>query len=411
MDMSYRLADIDVIEPLRDLSIPPGSTGLALVVRRNRRPIGFLMERVSPGSLLSATDLGKLLARRLGRKIVQEYVRDEICPPTPATPLPSLTIAICSKDRTDNLRRCLDSLKSLRVPATAPGFRPEVLVVDNAPGDDRTRALVSTMPDVRYELEPRPGLDFARNRALRCASGEIVAYLDDDVTVDAGWLEGLCEAHGENPDAAAFTGLVLPYELESEAQILFEARGGFGRGFEKLRHLPCDDGDTDSLSPFGAGIFGAGCNMAFRRSVLLQLGGFDEALDTGPPLPGGGDLDAFYRVVRAGNVLAYEPGYLVFHQHRRSMDELRRQYRSWGLGFMAYVVKSYRAEPAARVSFRALVYWWFTYMARQIRRALMEGDRTTAAMLNAELVGGVVGLLGEYGRSVKRVERIRKRHP
>lgn len=410
--MSYRLADIDVLEPLSpDLNVPHGSTGAGIVVRRNRRPIGFLMERLSPGTSLSAAELGELLARRLGLKIVQECVREELSPPSAATPPPSLTIAICSKDRTDNLRRCLDSLDSLRMPASAPGFRPEVLVVDNAPSDDRTRELVSTKPHVRYVLEPRPGLDFARNRALQCASGEIIAYLDDDVTVDAGWLEGLCEAWAENPDAAAFTGLVLPYELNSEAQILFEARGGFGRGFEKLRHLPRDADDTGSLSPFGAGVFGAGCNMAFRRSVLLALGGFDEALDTGPPLPGGGDLDAFYRVVRAGNVLAYEPRYLVFHQHRRTMEELRRQYRSWGLGFMAYVVKSYRADPAARGNFRALVFWWFRYMARHIRKALIDGDKKTASMLKAELAGGIVGLFGEYGRSMKRVERIREQHP
>ena len=408
--MSYRLADIDVHEPLRDLSVPQGSTGLGLVVRRNRRPIGFLIERLPPGTV-PAADLGKLLARRLGDKIVQECVREELTGSSQTTPLPSLTIAICSKDRTDNLRRCLDSLASLRMPAAMPRSRCEVLVVDNAPCDDRTRALVSGRPDVRYVLEPRPGLDFARNRALQCATGEIVAYLDDDVTVDAGWLEGLCEAYADNPDAAAFTGLVLPYELQTEAQVRFETRGGFGRGFAKLRHVAGADGDPDSLFPFGAGVFGAGCNMAFRRSVLLGLGGFDEALDTGQPLPGGGDLDAFYRVVRAGFVLAYEPAYLVFHQHRRSMEELRRQYRSWGLGFMAYVGKSYRADPAARSAFRALVCWWFMYMAGETRRALTAGDKRTAAMLRAELAGGIVGLFGEYGRSMKRVQRIRKQHP
>ena len=87
-----------------------------------------------------------------------------------------------------------------------------------------------------------------------------------------------------------------------------------------------------------------GCNMAFRRDVLLEIGGFDEALDTGAPLPGGGDLDIFYRIIRAGYVLVYEPSYMVFHEHRESVSALRRQYYTWGLGLMAFVEKSYRND-------------------------------------------------------------------
>ena len=67
----------------------------------------------------------------------------------------------------------------------------EVLVIDNAPSDDATAELVKTFPGVRYVPEPRPGLDFARNRAWIEATGELIAYLDDDVIVDSGWLAGL----------------------------------------------------------------------------------------------------------------------------------------------------------------------------------------------------------------------------
>src|SRR5262249_52755157 len=200
----------------------------------------------------------------------------------------------------------------------------DVLVVDNAPSGDGTRDLVAGRSSVRYVREPRPGLNFARNRAVREATGELLIFVDDDVVPDRGWLAGLAAAAAENPDAAAYTGQVLPLELETEAQVIFERRGGFRRGFDRIRYGPVMMGDR--LYPGGAGNFGAGANMAFRLSVLRCLGGFDEALDTGAAVPGGGDLDIFYRIIRAGYAIVYEPGFLVFHEHRRDMAGLSRQY-------------------------------------------------------------------------------------
>jgi glycosyltransferase involved in cell wall biosynthesis len=319
--------------------------------------------------------------------------------------MPSLTVAICTKDRPELLRRLLASLLPVVARARDGGQGVEVLVVDNAPSDGGTRDAVLAFPGVRYEVEPRAGLDFARNRALAAATGEWIAYLDDDVVVDAGWLDGLREAWTENPDAGAFTGLVLPFELESEAQIIFERRGGFRRGFAKIRYGA--EFPANPLYPCAAGLFGAGCNMAFRRDAMLRLGGFDEALDTGRTLPGGGDLDAFYRIVRDGLVLAYEPRYLVFHQHRREMDALRRQYWSWGVGLMAFVAKAYRHDQPLRGRFRRLVKWWGKHHLTEGARALT-GRRFPVSMVLAEIQGGIRGLLGEYDRSRRRVEKIRQ---
>jgi GT2 family glycosyltransferase len=280
--------------------------------------------------------------------------------------------------------------------------------VDNAPATERSREVVMQLSGVRYVRESRPGLDFARNRAITEASGELLAFLDDDVTVDRDWLGGLREAWAENPDAAAFTGLVLPQELVTKAQILFEAGGGFRRGFEKIRYHGQSRSDN-RLYPCGAGIFGAGCNMAFRRDVLLKLGGFDEALDTGPTLPGGGDLDMFYRVVRAGYPLVYEPRYLAFHQHRRERAALRRQYWTWGLGFFAFLVKSYMTDPPLRPRLRSMTAWWFKHELAELARSLSGRHALPPDMILAELVGGVVGLFGEYQRSKRRTAIIRNR--
>ena len=392
----YKIAEIEVTKSLSPIILSPEETGVALIIRYRDQALTFILQSLVPNTTIETATLEELIAKEAGDKILQERIKTELEPiQDNKANFPSLTVAICTKDRIDNLSRCLHSLLKL------PPSNLEILVVDNAPSDEQTKELVSSLPQVRYVCEPKAGLDFARNRAVTEATGELLAFLDDDVVADRNWLKGLQEAWGENPDAGAFTGLVLPYELNTEAQVIFEQRGGFRRGFEKIRYGKVLPGNR--LYPCGAGIFGAGCNMAFRREVLLKLGGFDEALDTGATLPGGGDLDIFYRVVRAGYPLIYEPQYLVFHQHRQEMAKLRRQYWSWGLGFMAFVVKSYQTDAVKRVQLLQMIWWWFGYQARQAIQSITGQSTLPLYMVVAELWGGIMGLLGGYQRSEKRI--------
>jgi len=384
--------------------LSPGETGIGLLVRRNGRPIGYLLRETKAGERLGPEILGAWIGKEMGQKILEESIEAALSTGLPASEAPSLTVAICTRAHPDLLARCLESLR----PSQA-AHRFEILVVDNAPPDEATEALVRQWPTVRYTREPRPGLDFARNRAWREASGEWIAYLDDDATVDSGWYAGLHATWRENPDAGAITGLVLPLELGTEAQILFEKRGGFRRGFDTRRYRGVLPGNA--LHPSGAGIFGTGCNMAFRKSLLAELGGFDEALDTGRPLPGGGDLDMYFRVIDAGHPLIYEPACLVFHQHRKTMKELRHQYYTWGLGLMAYAGKHLRPDSPRRELFHRLVRWWFRDMLRQVKSALRGNHVLPLSMLLAELAGGVAGRCGEYGRSCRRIEKIKAEHP
>ena len=407
ISMPYTITEIEVTQPLPTLLVSESDTGIALLLRRKDRAIGFLMQALPAKSVLTPQALAQLISQEVGTKLLQESIREELVSPAHLAWFPSLTVAICTKDRPQNLTQCLKSLLKLQMLASEGLSCFKILVVDNAPSDEQTKELVASLPEVCYIREPKPGLNFARNRALQEASSELLAFLDDDVVVDRKWLSGLMEAWGENPDAAAFTGLVLPYELVTQAQIMFEQRGGFRRGFEKIRYGQTLPGNP--LHPCGAGIFGAGCNMAFRRETLLKLSGFDEALDTGAPLPGGGDLDIFYRVIRAGYPLVYEPQYMVFHQHRREYEKLRRQYWTWGLGFMAFVVKSYKSDPPQRSQLRRLVGWWLKDQLRQFKKSLRGRHALPPIMILAELWGGVVGLLGEYPRSLKRVEQIRRK--
>jgi GT2 family glycosyltransferase len=325
-------------------------------------------------------------------------LRSDIAVPIPTAP--TITVAICSKDRWDWVDRLLESL--LR---DTGGDRPDILVVDNASSHDRLRE-VAEARGVRYVREGLAGLDFARNRAVREARGEVVAFLDDDVTVEPGWYANLRRVWAENPDAGCVTGLVLPMLLDTEAQILFEARGGFRRGFLPKRFGP----KHFSLwfHPCDTGRLGAGANMSIRKALVDRIGGFDEALDTGRPLPGGGDLDIFFRLLRAGGMHIYEPQVAVRHEHRREMAVLSRQYYTWGLGFAAFLNKAYRTDPEMRPRLRGLVVYWHKYQLVRLLSRLVRRDPTPTGMILREIWGGWVGFAGEYRRSQARIAAIRK---
>lgn len=403
--LRYAMITHEVCAPLPTIALRPDESGLAILLRRHGRPIAFILEALAPSTKLGPADLDRLIGWSSAVSLFEQNLREELGGQSqPMTPH-SLTVAVCTRARSELLTECLTSLLRLRNDADGAGF--DVLVVDNAPPDDSTKRVVESMKGVRYVCEPKPGLDFARNRALAEADSKFVAFLDDDVEVDPEWLPGLVEALAENPDAAVVTGLVLPYELVSDAQIIFERHGGFRRGFAKLRYQGSSL-SQNPLYPTGAGIFGAGCNMVVRRDIVQGLGGFDEALDTGASLPGGGDIDIFYRVIRAGHPLVYEPRMLVFHKHRRDFEKLRRQYWTWGTGFMAFVAKTYSADPSQRSKLRRLISWWLRHQLQELNRSVRGRSELSPNLVVAELVGGTVGLAGTYRRSVRRVERIRR---
>lgn len=406
--MGLRRIEVELSDPAAAVQLGPSEAGVGVIARWRGRLAGFAIAPFPPGARIDEAAMAALLEARFAGAVLALRARAELEARMPATdpgPPPRLSVAICTKDRPARLARLLDSLAAIR--GEVPFAALEVLVVDNAPSDDATRREVEQRGWVRYVREPKAGLDFARNAALRTAGGDLLAYLDDDVVVDRGWLHGLFSAWRSAPDAGGYTGLVLPYRLDTEAQAAFEARGGFGRGFAMTEFRQRRFGN--SLHPVGAGILGAGCNMCFDRRLLLELGGFDEALDTGAPLPGGGDLDIFYRVLRSGRPVLYEPAYAVFHEHRETLPQLERQYWTWGLGFMAFLTKSRRTDPELARRQAAMVWWWLCDRGGATARAALRGRGRDLAFAWAELRGGVQGLFGEYDRSQRRSQAIRER--
>ncbi len=134
---------------------------------------------------------------------------------------------------------------------------------------------------VDYVVEPAPGLSRARNRAVATAPGEILAWIDDDDEADPHWLSEIARALADHPEASVVSGVIVPAELRTPAQLLFEQFGGHskGRGFTPDKFSPATARRQSPLYPLPP--FGTGANMTFRPGVIESIGGFDEALGAG----------------------------------------------------------------------------------------------------------------------------------
>ncbi|MFN8467352.1 MAG: glycosyltransferase [Caldilineaceae bacterium] len=303
----------------------------------------------------------------------------------------AVSVIVCTRNRPKNLAGCLAALQQQRCP---PG---EIIVVDNAPADERTRETAAAW-SVRYVREDRAGLDFARNCGFRAAMHPIVAYVDDDARPAPDWVAVLAAAFAKN-QVAAVTGNVAPAELATDAQCLFEwDYGGMRHGFERWLFRRDLLSTTELL---WANLCGVGTNMAFRRQVLVELGGFDPALDVGGPAGGGGDLELFHRLVAAGYSLLYEPAAIVWHIHRRDRAGLRRQLFDNGRSFGAYLLTctANRTAPGGQVASFALRNWLYWAL---LRRLVRPGWMPRALVL-AELQGALVSPLA-YWRAVRRIK-------
>ena len=291
----------------------------------------------------------------------------------PGRDLPSATVAICTRDRPNDLARALDAV------AAAASNRP-VLVVDNCPSSSATLDVARAWPQVRYVREDTPGLDAARNRALREAATDVVAFTDDDATPEPAWLDALLR-NFDHPLVAAVTGLTLPFELETPAQEWFERFTPFGRGY--FRHVF----DPMHCNPHAAGRVGAGANMALRRSVLDLVGPFDERLDAGTPTRSGGDHEMFTRILSRGYRIVYEPAAVSRHRHRRSWEELRETIHGYGTG--VYAMWTGRVLERGDVSvLKQAVRWATRVQAPALFRSLLgRPDSVPLDLIVAELRG------------------------
>lgn len=374
------VATVDVAGPLVDLHARRADgaayTSAWLLVTKSGRPLGMIETELG-AETLAAAELDALIERELAGVLSTDAPSAP-----PVTKLPSITVVVPTvASREAELLACLQRLTSLEYDAF------DILVVDNrrdtGRGDDAL-ATVAGMPGVRMIAERRPGISAARNAGLRAAQGDVVAFTDDDVIVDGRWLHVIGERFATDPETVAVSGLVVPLELETPAQVWFERSGsGIDRSYTPLVFESAMRGrPSRSLSPrrfrvvrrdertggesvvslYATGEFGIGSNMAFRAQTLRDLGGFDRALGAGTATCGGEDLLILLRVLLSGGRLVNDPAILVHHLHRRDLPSLERQIRGYGAGMTATLTALIGADLRHLLGLVAVVPAWLRSM-------------------------------------------------
>lgn len=395
--------EIELTSPLPVFELPYSRA--QVLIRLDGNPLGLLHTSLEDNSL-HPEQLADEIWQAFAPEITNTYIQQGFDAPEtlplaglPAlspreplqSPLPTASVVIATRNRTEELRHCLQSLRQLKYPSF------EILVVDNAPSSNHTKTLVeeefSDFAPLRYLHIPQQGTSRARNLGIAHSHGEIIAFTDDDTVVDPHWLQELVSRFLREPEVECVTGLVLPGALDTLAQHLFEEYGGFGKGFAPttFRHkMPVPIGG--GLYPYSPGVFGSGNSMAFRRYSLEALGGFDSRLGGGTPVRTGEDLDLFLSLILRQGSIAYEPRAIVYHFHRADFESLRRQLREYGMGMSAILTKWTLRNPRHLVAIlRRLPTGIRTLFVSSSRKNAAKTTNFPASLTRAELFGLLLG--------------------
>lgn len=214
---------------------------------------------------------------------------------------PSVSVIVCAYEAEETIEECLRSLTELDYP------NYEVLVVDDG-STDATAAIARRFP-VRLLPRGRLGLSGARNVGLEYAEGEIVAYIDADAQADPDWLTYLALALEVPGTAGAGGPNPVPPDDPPVAQCVARAPGG-------PIHVLLDDERAEHVP---------GCNMAFWREHLLEIGGFDPVYRAA-----GDDVDVCWKLLDRGYDIRFNASALVWHRRRDSVRAFWRQQLGYG---------------------------------------------------------------------------------
>ena len=225
---------------------------------------------------------------------------------------PDIAVVVCT------LGRCLAAVLSQKIARRS--FEVAVVLSAADPGAaGRVRPLVRGRAAIVDE--PVRGLSRARNRGIAATRAPVVAFTDDDVIVDPGWLAALLGAFGDPAVDGAF---------------------GSTRGPGGLPFPLCEQTDLTpavAASPEALWRLGHGNNMAWRRQVFARIGGFDEQLGAGTRNAAGEDTDLLYRALAAGMRVAYQPRAGALHLPDLSAAGPLERLKGYDVGAAAFAAK------------------------------------------------------------------------
>jgi GT2 family glycosyltransferase len=223
------------------------------------------------------------------------------CPPKPIE-TPMVSVVICAYNAERTMRACLEALRKLDYP------NYEVIIVDDG-SQDGTAEISAAFPEFRLIRQPNKGLSVARNVGSHAANGEIIAYTDSDCVVDPHWLTLMVRAMNEDGLDGCGGPNYAPHEEDWVAGCVAASPGA-------PCHVLLSDDRAEHL---------AGCNMVFRKTALLAVGGFDPQFTAA-----GDDVDICWRMLDGGYTLGYCPAAFVWHFRRNTVKAYYGQQRGYG---------------------------------------------------------------------------------
>jgi glycosyltransferase involved in cell wall biosynthesis len=308
---------------------------------------------------------------------VQQFYRQTLPLPPPAAP--KISVVICAYNAERTMQACLQSLRDLRYP------HYEVVVVNDG-STDRTLEISQGFPEVRLISQQNRGLSAARNVGAEASSGDIVAYTDSDCVVDPDWLTYLAHTF-INGGFVAVGGPNLPPPEDSRTAACVAASPG------GPTHVLLNDDVAEHIP---------GCNMAFSRQVLLDLGGFDAVFRSA-----GDDVDLCWRFQDAGHVIGFSPAAMVWHFRRNTVTAYLRQQRGYGAAeALLYFKHPYRFNLLGQSKWLGRIYGdlehslflrrpviYYGTFGRAFFQTLYEAPSSIFAFLPFTLEWNLVGLL------------------
>ena len=220
--------------------------------------------------------------------------------------IPLTSVVIITRNRPGEVEKCYRHLMRQTI------LPHEIILVDNST-DERTRTLIATFPDIKYVLVQGP-LGYQpslRNVGIKESSGDVIAFLDDDGYAEPGWVEELRKCY-DDPSVGAVGGRIVQGDpiASKESVGRFRLFGGVegnwnytGNDIFPVAHLQ-------------------GTNMSFRKSVLVQIGGWDEAYCGGYATFE--EPDVCLRVSKAGYRILFNPNAVVVHGEARRENQFGR---------------------------------------------------------------------------------------
>jgi GT2 family glycosyltransferase len=216
-------------------------------------------------------------------------------------PWPKVSVVVCTHNGQSTLDECLERLGAL----TYPDY--EVIVVNDGSSD--ASAEIARRHGATLIQTAHRGLGHARNKGIEAASGEIVAFLDDDAYPDADWLHYVAALLRANGHAGVGGPNIPPCDDGFVAECVAAAPGG-------PIHVLISDREAEHVP---------GCNMAFRKDVLEEVGCFDERFRVA-----GDDVDLCWRLQKSSRTLGFSAGAVVMHRRRDSIRRYLRQQYGYG---------------------------------------------------------------------------------